>query len=66
MYTILCCIQLNYSSMTVQLFNLKQIRPYLKRNTTKLLTQTLILSRLQYCNSLLSGFGKLQIDKITI
>ena len=34
-------------STTAQLFNIKKIRPYLNRNTTKLLTQTLILSRLQ-------------------
>ena len=37
----------NYSlltqSTTAQLLNLKKIRPYLNRNTTKLLTQTLIL-----------------------
>ena len=42
-------------STTAQLFNIKKIRPYLNRNTTKLLTQTLILSRLQYCNSLFTG-----------
>ena len=44
--------------MTAQLFNLKKIRTYFNKNTTKLLTQTLILSRLQYYNSLLSGSGK--------
>ena len=38
---------------------LQKIRPYLNRNTTKLLIQTLILSRLQYCNSLFSLSGKL-------
>ena len=42
-------------STNAQLFNIKKIRPYLHRNTTKLLTQTLILSRLQYCNSLFTG-----------
>ena len=51
-------------STTAQLFNIKKIRPYLNRNTTKLLTQTLILSRLQYCNSLFTGTEKLKIDKI--
>ena len=47
-------------STTAQLFNIKKI-DYLKRNTTKLLTQTLILSRLQYCNSIFSGSEKLKI-----
>ena len=51
-------------STTAQLFNIKKIRPYLNRNTTKLLTQTLILSRLQYCNSLFTGTEKLKIDKL--
>ena len=51
-------------STTAQLFNIKKIRPYLNRNTTKLLTQTLILSRLQYYNSLFTGTEKLKIDKL--
>ena len=49
---------------TAQLFNLKKIRQYLNRNSTKLLTQTLILSRLQYCNSLFSGSEKLKLYKL--
>ena len=53
-----------YTTAHVQLFNIKKIRPYLNRNTTKLLTQTLILSRLQYCNSLFTGTEKLKIDKL--
>ena len=51
-------------STTAQLFNIKKIRPYLNRNTTKLLTQTLKLSRLQYCNSLFTVTEKLKIDKL--
>src|SRR4029434_9191897 len=37
------------------LFNTRKIRPYLTQYATQLLVQTLVNSRLDYCNALLSG-----------
>src|SRR4029434_4150562 len=36
------------------LFNIRKIRPYLTQYTTQLLVQTLVSSRLDYCNALLT------------
>ena len=43
---------------------LTKIGHYLNKNTTKLLTQTLILSKLKYGNSLFAVSGKLKIEKL--
>ncbi len=55
--------QLNFSdhiaktarSCRFALFNIKKIRPFLSEDASQLLVQTLVLSRLDYCNALLAG-----------
>ena len=37
------------------LFNIRKIRPYLTKYATQLLVQNLVISRLDYCNTLLTG-----------
>src|SRR4029434_3059428 len=37
------------------LYNIRKIRPYLTQYATQLLVQTLVSSRLDYCNALLTG-----------
>ncbi|XP_053478557.1 uncharacterized protein LOC128606451 [Ictalurus furcatus] len=37
------------------LYNIKKIRPYLTEQATQILVQALVISKLDYCNSLLSG-----------
>ena len=37
------------------LFNIKKIRSFLSEHAAQLLVQTLVLSRLDYCNALLAG-----------
>src|SRR4029434_11162023 len=37
------------------LYNIRKIRPYLPQYATQLLVQTLVSSRLDYCNALLTG-----------
>src|SRR4029434_3764525 len=37
------------------LYNIRKIRPYLTQYATQLLVQTLVNSRLDYCNALLTG-----------
>src|SRR4029434_4694817 len=37
------------------LYNIRKIRPYLTQYDTQLLVQTLVSSRLEYCNALLTG-----------
>ena len=39
---------------TYHLYNLYKLRPYINKNTAILLTHSLILSRLNYCNTLLT------------
>ena len=54
-------INLIRQTTTAQLFNLRRLRPYMNTTTTTLLIHSLIISRLQYCNSLLATVNK---DKI--
>lgn len=37
------------------LYNIRKIRPYLTQHTTQLLTQAVVISKLDYCNALLTG-----------
>ena len=37
------------------LYNIRRIRPFLTREAAQLLTQSLVISRLDYCNALLAG-----------
>ena len=42
-------------SCRFQLYNIRRIRPYLTKEATQLLIQATVISRLDYCNSLLAG-----------
>ena len=46
------------------IYNLKKIRPYLTKQTAIILSNSLIMSRLLYCNSLLAGENKTVINNI--
>ncbi|KAI4880099.1 hypothetical protein NFI96_005218 [Prochilodus magdalenae] len=55
--------QLSFSAHTTNLtrscrfllYNIRRIRPFLSQEATQLLVQSLVISRLDYCNSLLAG-----------
>ena len=53
------CKSLNYS-----LYNIGKIRKYLDRSTTELLVNSLITSKLDYCNSLLYGLPESVTDQL--
>ena len=46
------------------LYNLYKLRPYTNKNTAILLTHSLILSRLNYCNTLLTGQTKTILKRL--
>ena len=49
---------------TYHLYNLYKLRPYINKNTAILLTHSLILSRLNYCNTLLTGQTKTTLKRL--
>jgi len=54
----LCCtanITAVARSCRFALYNIRRIRPFLTREAAQLLVQSLVISRLDYCNSLLAG-----------
>ena len=55
--------KLTHSSFNT-LHNISRVRCHLDQETTKILVQTLILSKLDYCNSLLLGTLKYNIAKL--
>ncbi|KAK0146308.1 hypothetical protein N1851_014391 [Merluccius polli] len=48
------------------LYNIGRIRPFLTREAAQLLVQTLVISRLNYCNSLLAGLPASQLFKTIV
>ena len=52
------------SSLYVILKNIARIRPLLDKETTKILVQTIVLSKMDYCNSLLLGTADYKINKL--
>ena len=48
------------------LFNIRKIRPYLTQYATQLLVQTLVSSRLDYCNALLTGLPACVVKPLQI
>ena len=49
---------------TYHLYILYKFRPYINKNTAILLTHSLILSRLNYCNTLLTGQTKITLKRL--
>ena len=52
------------SCLFVMIKNITRIRPFLDKETCKTIIQALIISRLDYCNSLLLGSSEYQLDKL--
>ena len=52
------------SSCYCTLHNIAKIRPSLDTKSAQLITQALVTSCLDYCNILLAGYPKYQIDKL--
>ncbi len=48
------------------LYNIKKIRPFLSEHATQLLVQALVLSRLDYCNALLTGLPASSIKPLQL
>ncbi len=48
------------------LFNIKKIRPFLSEHASQLLDQALVLSRLDYCNALLTGLPASSIKPLQL
>ena len=52
------------SSVYIMMKKISKIRHFLDKNTTTILIQTLVLSKIDYCNSLLLGTPKYNLDKL--
>ena len=48
----------------MHLYNLRRIRKYLSREATETLVHSLIFSHIDYCNALLHGIPKYQLEKL--
>ncbi len=48
------------------LHNIRKIRPFLTQHAAQLIVQALVISRLDYCNSLLAGFPSCTIQPLQI
>ena len=53
------CKSLNYS-----IFNIGKVRKYLDTSTAEILVNSLVTSKMDYCNSLLYGINEYQLDQI--
>ena len=53
-----------HTHTTYHLCNFYKLRPYINKNTAILLTHSLILSRLNYCNTLLTGQTKTTLKRL--
>ena len=53
------CKALNYS-----IFNIGKIRKYLDTSTAEIIVNSLVTSKMDYCNSLLYGINEYQLDQI--
>ena len=58
----------NVNKITIQLFtclrDIRSIRHHINQETAKIIIQAFILSKLDYCNSLLAGAAQYQLDKL--
>ena len=52
------------SILFITIRKIAKIRHQIKKETTKILMQTLVLSKLDYCNSLLIGVNEYNLDKL--
>ena len=52
------------SSCYCMLHNIAKIRPHLDTKTVQLIIQAVVLSCIDYCNSLLAGSAQYQLDKL--
>ena len=50
--------------MNFEIHRISRLKPYLSLNSLKQVVSALILSRLDYCNSLLAGLPNYQLDKL--
>ena len=53
-----------YSQLYMMLQKIQHIRSYLDQDTSKIVVQALIMSKLEYCNSLLIRSAEYQLDKL--
>ena len=51
-------------NLDIQIKNIRQIKKFLTVESTQAVVQSLVLSRLDYCNSLYHGLPKFQISKL--
>ena len=52
------------STIYIMMKKISEIRHFLDKNTTKILMQALVLSKIAYCNNLLLGTPKYNLDKL--
>ena len=52
------------STVYIMMKKISKIRHFLDKNTTKILMQALVFSKIDYCNSVLLGTPKYNLDKL--